>query len=357
MSSNVNFENLIKLKFDNVKKKKSNTIDNKKDNDIIEQNKNINNNSNKDDKRVTKEVTNNNENTLHNFTYNKLASTDDDPVRKLNEIDEKFDTLELYEAPESLGLETKEVPEFNEEENRKELERLLKDVYDNKRNSELDKYQSSIDNLNSLKADKTNNFISSEKEINKIYDNESFKLKSDAIKRGLARSSIIIENLANVESQRAEKLNDNLVTLNNNLLEIESKINNLNSSLDNALEKLDIDMADELEKQLLKKYAEYEKEYNSAIEFNNQVKQAEAEYKIKYENEKQKFKKSLIENAANGFDEYYAKKRQAKVNYMMAYLDLFDKDMAMELFYRNSAYKDLLGEDYDKIVSYLNSRM
>lgn len=310
---------------------------------------------------VTKTTTNNDKKGTQNLVTGPAdleATIEDNPEEKLRELQERYELLEFYDVPASLGLETKQVPEYNEQDVRKKLEAELKQKYQDKKTDIDENYAQDLRDLQSQKQNIISSGEQTKKEINSIYDEQSLAVESQAIKRGLARSSIVLGELASVESKRAEELSNNLYDINSRLEKLESEISSIIVGRDNALNNLDIVYADELEAELQKSLDDYNKAVEEATKFNNEVKKLEAEYKIKYENAKADYKEHILELSKYGYDEYRTKLNQAKYNYMVSYLNQFDKNEAYNRFIRNSNFRKLLGDEYyQDILDYLNNRV
>lgn len=301
-------------------------------------------------------VTNNNQNINNeklNNNSNNQTQMKEDPIEKLKEIDERIDLLEFYDVPETLGLEKKEKPTFNEEEKRQELIKILDDEKVEKEKEINKDFDDKLISYENEKVDLSKLKQENEKAINEIYDHQSLSVESQAIKRGLARSSIVINQLSKVESDRANKLNENLDDINNKVNNIENEINELIISRDDALKNLDLDYAEELELRLEESKNEYKKAVDEVIEFNNNVFKLESEYKLKYEAEKIKWKENVLDLNKYGYDEFRTKIKNAKYDYMISYLSNFSKVEALNILTSNPNFKDLLGEDYSRVYDYL----
>ncbi len=284
------------------------------------------------------------------------AQEKEDPEEKLKELNQKYELLDFYEAPENLRLTEKDVPTFDREKVQEEKTNVLTKEYDQKKKEATEDFKKVLLDLEFEKDSLAHAAEKEKDEINNVFDSEVFAVENQAIKRGLARSSIVLMQLSRVESERAENLTETMRKLESNINSIESKIETKTRELDLAIEALDIEKIDKIEKEISKAYDEYKKEYDEVIEFNNNVKKLEAEYKIKYEKAKAEHKEDILALSQYGYDEYRKKLDIAKYNYMVSYLSQFDKDQAFEIFFRNSNFKELLGDNYQKIVDYLYSR-
>lgn len=311
----------------------------------------------KDNNVVTNNVTNKNQNTsnISNIKDN-IADVTDNPEEKLRELDEKIEMLDFYEAPESLGLVKKEMPKYNEKEVKDKLIKILTDdkiVKAEELETDFEKQNKKLtdekDNLSKIKAE-------NESAINEIYDAKGLAVESQAVKRGLARSSIVISQLSKVESDRANELLENMNSINKRVDDIEKDIETLINNRDNALKNLDIEYAEELEDRLEDSKNEYKKAVDDVIEFNNNIDKLEAEYKIKYENAKQDWKDGVIDLNSKGYEGYRKQLENAKYNYMVSYLSMYDKNDALRILTSNDNFKKLLGSDYERVYEYIMNK-
>lgn len=342
-----NFRDKVKIKLNDKEDE-----ENKKTTDLTKDNA-VNNETKNSVKNV---VTNNNTNTNSNYDEIIESSIDDDPIKKLEEIEDRIDLLEFYEAPDSLGLEKKEVPVYDEDAEKEKIQKDLDNEMSIKRDDIENEFTTSMRELEDEKVNYVKEKQELDSSINDIYDKQSLNIESQSIKRGLARSSIVLGQLAEVESSRATDLMENMNDLNEKLNNVENQMAVIIESRDRALENLDIDYADELDERLEKSKEEYKKLYDEVIEFNNNVSKLEAEYKLKYESEKIAWKESVLDLTKDGYDEFRKKIQNAKFDYMVSYLSNFSKDDALNILTSNPNFKDLLGSDYKKVYEYLLSR-
>jgi len=354
------FKTLVVKKLKNKKdnEDKVDFIDDEiKTNNLLERSENIINKNNDitNENMVTNsnQINNNNDN-AKNIKIN--ATPDDDPEEKLKELNDKYELLDFYDAPDSLGLETKVMPEYDEEKIHNEINEKHDNEYKSKVDRTQTKYDEDIKELIDLGEDKKVDFNQSKNQINDLYDNEIFNLENQAIKRGLSRSSIVIGELSKIENDRANALYSEYKKLNNDLIEIENKIVAKNTELDSALESLEIEKAEKIDAEIAKVYEDYKNAANEVIEFNNKVKKLEAEYKLDYEKAKAEHKEQILELTKYGYDEYRKRLELSKYNYMVSYLSQFSKNQAYEIFFSNNNFKELLGSNYSKVVDYLYNR-
>lgn len=293
------------------------------------------------------------------------VATTSDLIGALQGVDKKYETItdaDFYpegskvEIPDSLNLTKVEVPTIDEEkikaevvdEETKKTQKEKKEL-EEKTQKETDSKLEEIKNLKST--------AESEKlEIGKIYDDYKVSAESDAIKRGLARSSVAILSIDNIEASRAKELSRVAENLTLNINAVESQIKDLQVKLDDSLNNLDLELAVNINSAIEKKIKELKDAEVEAIEFNNKVNELEAKYKAsiaekkkeqaEYEEElKQKYQGVAEEN-----------KRQEKLDIAMDYFATMDKTTALKEIIQNSELARVLGDSYYDLYYYIMRR-
>lgn len=280
-----------------------------------------------------------------------------DIIEDLKDIYETYQRKDYIDAPETLGLETKTIEEKTDQDFLDQAKKSLDEKYKNKSKQTSDTFEEKINSVLAKKEEDLNKYNSDKKEINDIYNQSIVNTEDQALKRGLARSSIVINQLANIENEKASELSNLLSNYTKSIEEKELEIKNLSEQKDEALNELDISYALELDEKITDLKNEYMKEKDEIIEFNNQVKKLEAEYKIKLENEKQEKQSHLNElEKEYGVDVTQSIISEKQFEYLKAYFDCFDKDYSIALFLNNKEFKDLLKNNYQRMYQYLISR-
>ncbi len=291
----------------------------------------------------------------------KTSDTDSKSVAniltELKDIERNYSQNDYVDAPESLGLQTVDVPEKTEEELLSLAKASLESKYNQKAETTNDSFAKQIESLLASKENAQKTAEQKTQQITSTYDNSIKETEAQALKRGLARSSIIISQIAGLEGEKASELSGVLSNLQDNLLESENQINKLESELQVALNNLDLEYAVELETEIENARTEYEKARQEAIEFNNNVAKLEAEYKLKLDQQKLN-KQSELTQLENKYGADYTKNLIAteQYNYLKNYLDTLDKDYAISLLLTNKEFQSILGDRYSELYQYLRSK-
>ena len=262
----------------------------------------------------------------------------------------------IVKLPETLGLEKVEVPEINEDEIRKEVsEKEIK-----KTETEKDMLKESANKKKDLKTEEmeeTRAKAEREKEdIQNIYDDYKVSVESDAIKRGLARSSVALLSLDNVEAGRAKELSRVAENLTASITGLEREIIALQEDLERSLDTLDLELADNINSEIKNRIDELEKKRREAIEFNNEVSEMEANYQIKKLANQDEATK-LEEELAKRYEGYaQADKREKKVQTALDYFNTLNKTEALKMIISSPELAETLGDAYYDIYYYTMRR-
>ena len=290
----------------------------------------------------------------NNTNKNKSAS---EIISELKDIERNLSQNNYVDAPESLGLQTVDVPNKTEVELVNLAKASLDSKYNEKKQTTSDNFSKQIESILSSNENLKKNAETSSQQISALYDESIKETEAQALKRGLARSSIIISQIAGLSGEKASELSGVLTNLNNSLTEAENKIASLESEKQIALQNLDLEYAIELETEIEATRQDYEKARQEAIEFNNNVAKLEAEYKLKLDAQKQD-KQSELTELENKYGVDYTTNliKNEQFNYLKNYLDSLDKDYAISLFLTNKEFQAILGDRYSEMYQYLKNK-
>lgn len=335
-----------KLKEDEEKNKNSEP----KNNDFSAQNEIKNNDNNVQNDNFKQENT-----TKDNALKNKNLS---EIIDDINSMKKDYISKDYVDAPNSLGLEEVKIKEKSDDEFADLAKQSLNLKYDTKKKNTKDTFESKI---SEIIKDNENLYKNKDQSINKVneyFDNSKNETENQALKRGLARSSIVISELSKIEGDRAKELSSVLDNLQSNIYQNEIKIDSLSNQMEEALGNLDIEYAIELSDKIASLKNEFEKEKQEAIKFNNNVKKLEAEYKLDLDKQKQdKQKQTLTLEDKYGVDFFQLELAEKKYDYLKNYFDSLDPKYALSLFLTNKDLKTILGDNYSKMYKYLNERI
>lgn len=300
----------------------------------------------------------------------KAIGSIDASNKKNNSLEELVDSINKINHSLDLGgtnMDVK-VPTFERLDNveiddnkiKTEAEKELqsyKDAGYNKINTDT---TSKLEKLNTNKQSLKNNYTDTISNLDKYYDNARKTVSNDALSRGLARSSIVINELqafTNEQLNTYTRLNEELT---NNINALDFEINALEEEKDKALSQFDIDYAEKLTSKIASLKKDLENKQVEITKYNNEIAEKEAEFNLKYKELESDLEKAdwskqsdLIEivgkYGANVFEKY-------KSNQVISLLDDYfaGKSLSVinyELKY-NQSLKEALGKYYDTVVNH-----
>ena len=286
------------------------------------------------------------------------SSSKNDLLSQLSKLDEKFKNDPLLfdiSLPESLGLTQMEYDALTDED----IQKLAKSQTDSKLNDEKVKLENELNSLTAeLNSQKDNLKTQADQIVSKIesnYADRRTEAENDALKRGLARSSIIT---GKIEQFDANKISDMLnleteyVTAVGN---IDSKIESLESQKNLALENFNITLAAELLTMINSLKDERTKKFNEVLKYNNDILEKESKYQKEKElslfDIEQRRKNEISNEKLN--DYLYSEK--AKI--VKTFYESIDPAEALRQIGEDSTLKEHLGTYYNYIVQYFKSKI
>lgn len=270
--------------------------------------------------------------------------------------------------PESLNLETINYTTKTDQEIAKQAETELQEDYFKSLNDidaeAFEKAAELQEKSNATAEEKT----ASLKEIEDLYASLKSSAEKDALKRGLARSSIITERLNNYDISKAQSAAEIKTSYDKSIAEINDEIDSLNTEKEKSLEELDLSYASDLTERIEKLNAERDKLTAAAVTANNKIAKQEAEYKAEraeniadYEAEKAKTEAKAAEELAeyeseNGYSGAKQENFSQRYNLALDFYMSLDADVAPKALEASSNMKYYLGNYYSKLLSALNER-
>lgn len=236
--------------------------------------KGVSMNNYKIDDETTKKV-------LSSYNNAKDAGDIDKLIKQINQANETFCVVELpeYEEP---SLERLEQIELNEDDIRKQAENSLLEY----KNSSVSKIESDVKEkenmLNQNLEDLDKSKEESKVEIANYYDNIREISSNDALKRGLARSSIVINQLDAFNNDELNTYKALEKDYNEKIDEINFELNSLNQQKEQALADFDIAYAVKLNDQINTLTNSLLEKQTEIIKYNNEISEKEKDYKDKY---------------------------------------------------------------------------
>ena len=266
------------------------------------------------------------------------------PFEELEKIDEFY--RNKAGADEGLGLKELDEPTDTREDIEKRVTASADAKYDKLKKAEQEKFDESVRASEKSKSQAQDNFAASESKINSYYDASVTAAENQALKRGLARSSIIIGQLDGIEKSRASELSSSAANLAKTLSDIDTNLNSLEAKRNSALESLDLEYASEVQTEIEKAVSDLNKKKQEVIDFNNKVKQLEGEYGLKKEKQEASIKQAENEfRLKNGMDvdAGYDEATRTKMMYCLEYLNGMKRADALKKLTSDNMFAYYLG--------------
>lgn len=279
----------------------------------------------------------------------KKKNYDENEKRKLDERIKELQKQadEIYKKSEeqknAYKFDEMEYDGRSDDELRAQAEKDINEKYDLKadalieENEQKDKALKEKQEEIALNAEKLNEATENRYEAAK--ENAS----NDAIKRGIARSSIISGILKEYDKEKLTAIENRSATAEKQISDIDDRISELQQGLNASLKKYDMEKAIEINEKLDELKAEREKKNAEVLKYNNQVKQNLLKYADK------------LKEAA-GEDEYAKQigdiKRQMAFSIADYYAGL-DKQTAINDFEKSGYDKLLTPEGLKMVRTYL----
>jgi len=290
---------------------------------------------------------------------NALASTkkDEDKLDKLIQDLESYNNMFgniSYDLTESIpDFKKMDEIDIDEDKIKSRAENELSEYKTESVNKIVNNTNAELNKLNTDKKNITDTYKDAIDETKSFYEDKKESVGQDALKRGLSRSSIVVNVLDafdKAEVSRYSKLNDELVA---NINEIDNSISNLKLEQEDALNSFDIEYAVKLQDKINLLTDDLLKKQNEILKYNNEIEEKEAEYNRKYAELEKELKSAnwdkehdLMQFAGKYGVNMIAKYKENQM-YEMAekYLSSIDKTYALNELKNNENLRQLLGED------------
>lgn len=283
---------------------------------------------------------------------------------KIKNIDDKYKldlTFDSTKDDISLNLARQKYSRPSDEEIRKQAEDSLKSYEDKEQKGIENEYAAGNRKLDEESQKLGGDFESQSKKIEQTYENAKESNKNTFIRRGLSRSSIMQENLKNLDESKnaaqdtlAKELKQNLekITIERDLLETQKQ---------SALESFNIAYAVKLSEKINKLTASAKQAEDAVAKYNNQLEEKEKkfalsqqEHNIKQDNQKLKDNKFVLdyinEYGRVGLDWLIAKEKLTAAKDSIKGLS---KEQALAQIERDG-YRDILGDSvYKSLINYV----
>lgn len=295
---------------------------------------------------------------MYQYTFSK-EDTDalTDKTKKYSELLDSFkDVDKKYSSQDNGSLELKEMTftKPTDEEIKKQAENNLYDYKETGIQGINDEYTEKQNSLENQISSTLKSGDEKKTEAKELYSSLKQDASNDATKRGLARSSIVINVLDAFDQNMIKEYNK----INEEISSTVDSLNNqkalLNEQKQNALNSFDITYAVKLSEKIDEINKELLEQEQKVIEYNNEIAEKEAEYE-------QKRKENALDYA-DYVSEYGVKElEEIKQNekYMLAkdYFMSMPKEEALKELESNRVFNAELGSvAFNKLKVILNAR-
>ena len=214
------------------------------------------------------------------------------------------------------------------------------------------KYKQKKDSLTDLTTEKKNVFLSAierakeNSQREKIEVNDSFEkakqsVENNALKRGMARSSVVVNEVGQLERQKNSQLGEVDRELTEKIEGINSQINSLEAELSQSIKDLDMEKAVELNEKITTLKEERKAKQDEVIKYNNSISETETKYNNSYANG---VGGETIKELTNRINK---EKVQTALNY---YTQLPTEELALESLQEDIDVISAMGEYYPYLI-------
>lgn len=186
------------------------------------------------------------------------------PVRTYGDIEVPLTKEKVYEMP-------------SDEEIKKKAEEQVAPIYDAKMNTITSEGQLAQKGVESEKDELYKRAEESLKELRKSFNRAKENTSNEAVKRGLARSSIVLNQLSDLENSLIGATGGVLEQREKSLTDLADKIEELKLKVLNQTNELNAEKAQDISEKVKDLFDEYKKEEQEVFEYNNRIKKEKAD--------------------------------------------------------------------------------
>lgn len=297
---------------------------------------------------------------LFNTTSEKKNKSVEDFVNNLKSINTGLTTTSNIDIPESPTFERMENIDIDNEKIKQDSISELEDYRNSSINNINKEYENKGKELEKNKEDLYTITSELKDSVKQSYATAKENANNDAIKRGLARSSIVINTLDAFNNKELETYTQIDKELTNNINAINFELNALVSSKEEALNNFDIEYASKLTEKINQSTEKLREAQEDVIKYNNQIAEKEAEF-----NQSVAELENKINNSTWDKEKDYAKfisdyginvvnrvKNDMLLNTAKSYFANLSKREAAEIVTKYPEIIELLGkENYKEILN------
>jgi len=282
-------------------------------------------------------------------------------LQELDDIAKKYEfPLEKREPVDTeINLERKTFTDVSDEDLKKQVKDSLasyKITSENKiKEDALKKQQTVLEEIETAKDTAKSN----KETTSAYYDQAKQNAENDALKRGLSRSSIIVNTLSAFDQDRINKLTQIDKNLTEQIEGLNDQINLLTLEKDKALEDFNIEYASKLNTKLAELKSDLQARKDEVTEYNNKIAQIEKEYKKEAMESNSNMKAQSyaelldrVEFFLNNGDKISEATTKENFTAIKDFLESIDANEAVELLENSKYLREMLGYNYSSLLNY-----
>ena len=282
---------------------------------------------------------------------NTNPKTLDELNKYLDEVERDYVAKDtVADLPEYLDLDEKTFEETSEEEIEKQAKAEADAKYEAMKNEAEKELDQKVSGVESQKKTAEETALDLQSETNMQFDKAREIASNDALRRGLARSSIVLLELSQIEEARAGELLDIQKNLLDSLAGFETDLQNLATDHEKAMRELDLAKAAEISANIQKKMESLEKTRNEVLEYNNKVKELEHKYNISIDEAREKLVEQNKEETAKLNKNIEEAKKNEQIALLTNYYAQFGKERALAELATDTNIAQKVGMDVYYIV-------
>ncbi|MEG1499855.1 MAG: hypothetical protein RR400_02160, partial [Clostridia bacterium] len=204
----------------------------------------------------------------------------------LKEIEDKYSfkfNPDVTLNDKELNLEKLQFSPLSKDEIENNAKNSLEEYAKTGKENILNEFDGLSKNYDKLKKEKEESIFGDKKRVEKLFEDAKESTSNQALRRGLARSSIVVNNLQAFEKGKLDEIKKMDETFTKDIGLINEKKSLLETQKSNALSNFDISYAVKLNDKIGKLNAEMEKKQSEVIKFNNDIERQEKEFAEKQE--------------------------------------------------------------------------
>ena len=296
--------------------------------------------------------------------------------KKLAEMDAQFKSKKQKQTfdvdaifPSDSGLKEVEYTPRTDEDIISSADKEIDYLKTKDKNKVEKDFASAVNALDESKRNADKTLKERYKDLENVYNELRQRAENDAIKRGVARSSIALSKLSDLDAARMESTGKVESAYQDTIGNIDAKIKELENDRDVALSELDLKYADELAKRISNLKAERDDAVLAYEKYNNSIREKQTKYAIQRQENIDKFlkekeaeaqaaeKKQEAYEKTHGYQGEKLKEYQNRYNLAYDFYMSLSPDIAVNALQTATSMKYYLGNYYDKLLAALKSRV